>query len=124
MSPDRMEQCQEWLTSMNRAHKSRQVTYARGAQEKQVPAVIGKSFFKADNGYGLFTRVESRDYFIEVADLLEFGEPARGDRVKDTLNGKVEVFEVMAPNGADHFSYDTFRKVFRIHVKHVGTESA
>jgi len=94
MSPDLLEQSQEWLTSMNRIFRSRQ-------------------------------RVEARDFLIEAADLEEFGEPERGDRVMDTLNGKVELFEVMAPGGEPHFRYsDPYRKVFRIHTKHVGTESA
>ena len=121
--PDLLEQSQEWLTSMNRTHRSRQVTYARGAQEKQVPALVGKTVFKVDKGYGLFERVEARDYLVEVTDLSEFGEPERGDVVKDTLNGNVELFEVMAPGGEPHFRYsDPYRKVFRIHTKHRGTE--
>ena len=121
--PDLLEQSQEWLTSMNRLYRSRQVVYARGVQEKEVPALIGKTVFKVETGYGLFERVEARDFLIEVADMTEFGEPARGDRVKDTLNGKVELFEVMAPGGEAHFRYsDPYRKVFRIHTKHVGTE--
>ena len=123
--PDMLEQSQEWLTSMNRIHRSRQVVYARGAQTKEVPALVGKTVFKVDTGYGLFERVEARDYLVEVVDLSEFGEPARGDRVKDTLNGKVELFEVMAPGGEAHFRYsDPYRKAYRIHAKHVGTEQA
>jgi len=122
--PDLLEQSQEWLTSMNRTHRSRPVVYARGTQTQEVPAVIGKSVFKVDTGYGLFGRVEARDYFIEVAELTGFGEPQRGDRVKDTLNGKVEIFEVMAPNGEDPFRYEAYRKVLRIHTKHIGTEHA
>lgn len=122
--PDLLEQAQEWLTSMNRLYRSRQVVYARGAQEKEVPASVGRTVFKVETGYGLFERVEARDFLIEVADLTEFGEPQRGDRVKDTLNGKTELFEVMAPNGESHFIYsDPYRKVFRIHTKHVGTEA-
>ena len=109
--------------SMNRLFRSRHVVYARGAQTREVPALVGKTVFKVDNGYGLFERVEARDYLIEVADLAEFGEPQRGDQVKETLDGKVELFEVMAPGGEPHFRYsDPYRKVFRIHAKHIGTE--
>ena len=123
MSPDLLEQSQEWLTSMNRIFRSRQVIYARGAQTKEAPALVGKTVFKVDKGYGLFERVEARDFLIEAADLEEYGEPERGDRVMDTLNGKVELFEVMAPGGEPHFRYsDPYRKVFRIHTKHVGSE--
>ncbi len=123
--PDLLEQSQEWLTSMNRLYRSRQVTYARGALEKEIPASVGKTVFKVETGYGLFGRVEARDYLIEVADLAQFGEPARGDRVKEALNGKVELFEVMAPGGEPHFRYsDAFRRVFRIHAKHVGTQES
>ena len=126
--PDLLEQSQEWLTSMNRIYRSRQVIYARGAQTKEIPALVGKTVFKVDKGYGLFERVEARDYLIEVADLVPLlggSEPERGDRIKDTLNGSVELFEVMAPGGEGHFRYsDPYRKVFRIHTKHIGTEGA
>ncbi len=123
--PDLLEQSQEWLTSMNRLYRSRRVIYARGALEKEIPASVGKTVFKVETGYGLFERVEARDYLIEVADLAQFGEPVRGDRVKDGLNGQVEIFEVMAPGGEAHFRYsDSYRKVFRIHVKHVGTQES
>jgi hypothetical protein len=122
--PDLLEQSQEWLTSMNRLHRSRTVLYARGAQEKEIPAVVGRTVFKVDAGYGLFERVESRDYLVEVADMSAFGEPQRGDRVKETLNGRTEVFEVMSPSGEPHFRYsDPYRRVFRIHTKHVGTST-
>ena len=123
--PDLLEQSQEWLTSMNRIFRSRQVIYARGEQSEEVPALVGKTVFKVDKGYGLFERVEARDFLIEVSDLEEFGEPERGDRIKDTLNGRVELFEVMAPGGEGHFRYsDPYRKSFRIHTKHIGTEGA
>ena len=122
--PDLLEQSQEWLTAMNRLHRSRPVTYARGTQRVTVPAVVGKTLFKVESGYGLFERVESRDYLIEAADLTSFGEPQRGDRVKETLDGRVEVFEVMAPNAEPHFRYsDPYRKLYRIHTKHVGTQT-
>jgi len=108
---DLLEQSQEWLTTMNRTRRSRQVVYARGAQTKEVPALVGETIFKMDNGYGLFERVEARDYLIEVTDLAEFGEPARGDRVKDVLNGKVELFEVMAPGGEPHLAWPLIQEV-------------
>jgi len=117
-----------WLVEMRRAYKSRTVAYVRaeGLSSEITASVLagmGRSFFRVEDEYGLFQRIESRDYLIEVADLAEFGEPERGDLIKDMLDGNVEVFEVMAPNGEDAWRFsDQFRKVYRIHTKHVGRD--
>ena len=120
---DLLEQSSEWLTGMNRQHRARTVTYVRGEQSVEITATVGKTVFRVDKGYGLFEHVESRDYLVAVEDFADFAEPERGDQVKDLLNEKTEIFEVMAPGGEPHFRWsDPYRRTLRIHTKHVGTE--
>ena len=124
--PDLLEQSQEWLTSMNRVYRSRQVTYARGAQTKEVPALVGKTVFKVDTGYGLFERVEARDYLVLAAELVLGGAtalPKAGDRIREVEGEKAFVYEVMAPGGEPCWRWsDPYRRTLRIHTKHVATE--
>ena len=99
---------------------SHTVTYARGALSARVAATVGQTGFQVDSGYGLFQEVTSRDFIIDVADLAAFGEPARGDRITESLNDSDEVFEVLAPGAEPHFVFSgPDRMVFRIHTKHV-----
>jgi len=120
---DLLDYSDAWLAGMNRKHRARMVTYVRAGLSVQVIASLGKSEFDAPADYGLQERVEARDYFVSVSDLQAFGEPQPGDRIHDTLNGRTEVFEVMAPANRPHFIYDDFRRTYRIHTKHVGTQS-
>ena len=121
---DVLEKANEWLAGMNRAFRARTVTYVRGETSAEITATVGKTVFRVDKGYGLFEHVESRDYLIAVEDFSAFAEPERGDQVKDVLNGKTEIFEVMAPGDEPHFRWsDPYRKALRIHTKHVGTQT-
>ena len=122
---DLLETASGWLADMNRRHRARTVRYVRDGVSIEIAAVVGRTVFRVDKGYGLFERVEVRDYQVDAEDLAALGKPERGDRIRDTLNGKVEVFEVMAPGNEPHFRYsDPYHRVFRIHTKHVETESA
>ena len=118
----------EWLGVTMRAHAAASVTYTRGSgsyalEAEGVAATIGRTVFEVTDDYGLLTRVESRDYLIDAAELEAFGEPQRGDQIRETLGGAVQVFEVMAPSGEDHFRYsDAYRRTYRIHTKRVGAE--
>jgi len=118
---DILETASDWLTTMNHAHRARTVTYVRGETTASVVAVVGRTMHRVPRDFGLFEEVETRDYLIQVDDLTAFGEPAAGDRIKDTLNAVVEIFEVMSPGDEPVFRYsDAYRKLFRIHTKHVG----
>ena len=108
---------------MNRQFRGKTVTYLRGQTQKEITATLGRTVFTVDNGYGLFERVESRDYLVGVEELAGFGIPLRGDRVRETIGDSIHVFEVLAPGNEPHFRYsDPYRTVYRIHTKHVGTE--
>lgn len=116
-----------FLDDQRHRHLSRTVLYRRGAEEKEVQATIGKTEFEQADDAGLIHRVESRDFLIRTADLdLGAGPtlPRAGDQVRETVGTSVFVYEVNAPGGQPPFRYsDPYRRVFRVHTKHIGTES-
>ena len=78
-------------------------------------------------GAGLIHRVESRDFLVRTAELdLGAGPilPRAGDQVRETVGTSVFVYEVNAPGGQPPWRYsDPYRRVLRIHTKHIGTET-
>ena len=116
-----------FLDDQRHRHLSRTVLYRRGAEEKEVQATIGKTEFEQADDAGLIHRVESRDFLIRTADLdLGAGPtlPRAGDQVRETVGTSVFVYEVNAPGGQPPFRYsDPYRRVFRVHTKHIGTAS-
>jgi hypothetical protein len=107
-----------------KTHASVDVVYERGAEQVPVKATIGKTEFELDDGSGVVVRIQSRDYLIPAADLQLSGSPTlpvAGDRIRETQGDKTFVYEVMAPGNEPHYRYsDPFRKLLRIHSKHVG----
>jgi hypothetical protein len=66
---------------------------------------------------------ETRDYLIEVADLVEFGlefEPSQGDRILETING-VEKTYLICPNESERCwrHTDQTQVAIRVHTKEV-----
>ena len=114
-----------WLADQMKTHASVDVVYERGAEQVPVKATIGKTEFELDDGSGVVVRIQSRDYLIHAADLQLSGSPTlpiAGDRIRETQGDKTFVYEVMAPGNEPHYRYsDTFRKLLRIHSKHVGS---
>ena len=115
-----------WLADQMKTHASVDVVYERGAEQVPVKATIGKTEFELDDGSGVVVRIQSRDYLIHAADLQLSGSPTlpvAGDRIRETQGNKTFVYEVMAPGNEPHYRYsDTFRKLLRIHSKHVASE--
>jgi hypothetical protein len=123
---DMLQQASDWLEEQRTQHASRMVRYVRGVQSVELPATIGKTTFEVDDGYGVLVRHESRDFLVLVVDLMlgdGLTEPQRGDRVHETQNGTVYVYEVMAPGKEPCWRHsDTYRKTFRIHTKQIDAE--
>jgi hypothetical protein len=125
--PDLLETGQQWLADQLKTHASRSVVYVRGVEQVAVPATMGRTLLKLDDGYG-GVRMEwtDRDFLIPAADLVLAGNaatPERGDRIRETVGAQTLVFEVMAPGKEPPWRWsDPFRKVLRIHTKHVATE--
>lgn len=116
-----------FLDDQRHRHMSRAVVYRRGAEEKEVQATIGRTEFEQADDAGLIHRMESRDFLIRAADLdLGSGPtlPRAGDRVRETAGTQVFVYEVNAPGAQPPFRYsDPYRRVLRVHTKHIGTET-
>jgi len=126
--PNLLEQGASWLADQLKTHASTEVIYQRGVNQVAVQATIGKTEFEIDDGSGVIQRFQSRDYLIQTADLMLGGAPTlpvAGDRIRETVGDQTLVYEVLAPGNEPHFCFsDPFRKVLRIHAKHVGTENA
>ena len=124
---DLLDRGSAFLDDQRHKHMSRTVVYQRGAEAKEVLATIGKTEFEQADDAGLIHRVESRDFLVRTADLdLGAGPilPRAGDQVRETVGTQVIVYEVNAPGGQPPFRYsDPYRRVLRVHTKHIGTES-
>lgn len=121
---DMFDEVAAFLGEMSEAHTSRAVTYAReGAPDAELSASVGRTTFRIDQGYEATARVVSRDYLFSVAALQAagFGEPQRGDQIRETIGGEVQVYEVMSPGDEPHFRYrDPSMTQVRVHTKRVG----
>ncbi|MBN2445643.1 MAG: hypothetical protein JXO22_02885 [Phycisphaerae bacterium] len=99
---------------------SQTVTYARDGDSVDLPATLGRTTFEQPDEYGCIHRTESRDYVINVADLVLRGGqtlPRSGDRITEPAG----VHEVMAFGDEPPWRYcDAHQKTLRIHTKKVG----
>lgn len=124
---DLLEQGAAFLDDQRHRHMSRVVVYKRGSDAKEVQATVGRTEFEQADEAGLIHRTESRDFLIRAADLdLGSGpiQPKAGDQVREQVGSQVFVYEVNAPGGQPPFRYsDQYRRTFRIHTKHIGTET-
>ncbi|HLO40892.1 MAG TPA: hypothetical protein VK176_07705 [Phycisphaerales bacterium] len=124
---DLLDRGAAFLDAQRHQHLSRLVLYRRGTDEKEVQATIGKTEFEQADDAGLIHRVESRDFLVRTGDLdLGAGPilPRAGDQVREAVGLSVFVYEVNAPGGQPPFRYsDPYRRVLRIHTKHIGTET-
>ena len=115
-----------WIEGMRHKHASRPVTYQRGEQSIALNATVGRSMFQVVAADGLVEQVERRDYLIRAADLVLGGAvtmPQVGDRFRETVGDKVQVYEVMGAGQEKHFRpSDPDGLTLRIHTAHVDTE--
>ena len=123
---DLLEWASAWLDGKRKAYLSRPVTYCRGEQSVGVQATVGRTVFQVADAYGVVEQSESRDFLILAADLI-LGDavtlPERGDRIREAQDGKVYVYEVMAPGREPHYRFsDVYRRTLRIHTRQVAVE--
>jgi hypothetical protein len=123
---DLLQQGAAWLEGMRHKHASRPVTYQRGSQSVALNATVGRSVFQVVAADGLVEQVERRDYLVRAANLVLGGaatEPQVGDRIRETVGGTVQVYEVMGAGQEKHVrKSDPDGLTLRIHTAHVGTE--
>ena len=116
------------MSNANGRHRTRPVTYARGALSAELPATIGKTVFELDTGRGVLEKTESRDFLVRACDLVLDGSetlPRRGDHIREESGAVVYVYEVMAPGKEPTWRWsDDYRRTLRIHTKQVDVEDS
>jgi hypothetical protein len=115
---DLLQTGQAWLAGQLQSYVSRSVTYTRGGTSLVIQATVGRTLLKlADDYGGVVMQMTDRDYLIPPASLAALGDPRKGDRITDGVDGYV--YEVQ-PYGTDpHFTVDPQRTMLRIHCKKV-----
>ena len=118
---------QSWLAEKLTKHASRTVVYQRDDLSVELSATIGKSEYEQDDGEGIVTRAQVRDFLINTKDLLESAIgtwPRRGDQILETDGNTTFVYELMSIGNEPPWRYsDPFRVKLRIHTKQVDTIS-
>lgn len=117
-----LAQAQDWLNRTLQTAGGVSVVYVRGVQSLPLTAVVGRTAFAqvgGQNAAGAAVIWGDRDYLITAADLT-LGEPRRGDRITETIDGVACVFECMAPGNEPAWRWsDAGRTKYRIHTKQV-----
>ena len=110
----------DWLERQRQQYLSVPIVYRyQDGTELQLQATIGKTIFRLDNGYGMATRIESKDFLI-TADAIAI-LPERGDEI---IHENCR-YEVLSPGDEPCFRYsDPYRKTLRIHTKFSGEQNA
>src|SRR5690606_26035813 len=113
--PNLLEQGAAWLDEQRHAHATTTVTYRRGDHHVEVPATVGQTVFRLDQGDAGTLRIVTRDYLIRRAELILDGDlalPQRGDTVEELIDGATVTHEVHAPNGEPEWRFsDPYRNV-------------
>lgn len=117
---DTIRDAMNWLEIKRKASMSRAVVYSRGDSSLTVQATRARSQFDVDDGNGAFTRIETHDEIVAVADLIIDGiqaTPKSGDRITDC-----DVVYEVHDAGNEPWRYtDSYRIAFRIHTKSVSS---
>ena len=118
-----MEWGSDWLESQRDRHMTNTILYARGGTFVGIQATPDHTTFDIDDGTGVIVQDVSRDFIVLAADLALDGkniEPRRGDRITETIRGRVFVYEVTAPGKDQPWRWsDQFGTAYRIHTKRI-----
>lgn len=119
-----------WLSAERHAHLTRAVTYIRSSIASLTPlsiqASVGRSPFQVVEASGAVHEIQSRDYLVRAADLLDDGEtflPAIGDEINEATAAGEDAYEVVSIAGEP-----CYRKcppdglTIRIHTQRVGEQ--
>lgn len=112
-----------WLGGQLNDHAGLSVVYQRGASSVSITATATMHEYEVvdDDGFGIV--MLSRDYIVHAADMILSGAeiaPRAGDRITETIQGVVCVFEVMALGQKHEYEpLDTDGLMWLIHTKKV-----
>ena len=96
------------------------VTYRRGGEQPtsaEVTAVPSDREVEIVSADGFPEVARIRDWLIEAADLVAFGDPLKGDQIDEVRGTTTYTWEVMppAPGEPAFYASDTARQLLRIH---------
>jgi hypothetical protein len=116
--PDFLDTASAWLDTVCKEQISQTVVISSGAAVSgNVSATIGSTEFQQDNGEGILTTWQSRDYFIAVADYKLSGvvvAPEPGHLITEAAR----VYEVVSPGDEPCARYsDASQRTWRVHTK-------
>jgi hypothetical protein len=97
------------------------IAYTRGNTTLTISgAIVGQTIMQSEGDTAII-EWRSRDYIVPASALGALGEPARGDRIAETIRGTARQFEVLPDADRGNFSYcDSGRTLLRIRTKEVG----
>lgn len=122
-----LNRAESWLNTKLGQAAGVAITYSRGAESVSITADsgycwVGRTGFSSNRVGGARFEWGDRDYMILPAAIAaKFGEPQDGDRITETVNGVVCVFDVLRPDtGEPAWRWsDPARTRMRLHVKQV-----
>lgn len=117
-----------WLSDRLIENASEPVTYARGYDFVDIRAAFGRKLLKLDdNAGGIRMEWTDMDFLIRASDLLINGvpiTPMRGDKIFAVIGEQAQAFEVLPYGNDPPWRWaDPYQSMYRIHTKHVDTES-
>jgi len=117
---NRMERGAAWKAAKQAALCAATVTYARGSSSHSIKGQRTLSQFQSDQGpVQLFVSIQAYTIAVDDFEATTLNEPKRGDRITDTINGTVHVFEVMPQANERAFSTDAHRTAFKVLCKRI-----
>lgn len=120
---DLLRDAAAWLTDQLRGSAGSTVAYVRGDSTATMTATVGRSIFQSETTGGVIEQHESRDFIVK-ADELPYGEPLRGDKIYETLDGIAQIYEVRTPRGVPLFHYaDAFQTSVRVHTVRIDEDA-
>lgn len=109
-----------WLAGQRKRFGASAVTYRRGESSVSILATVGRTERQIDEGNGLLTRVESRDYLVTAADLVIGGAAVFPRAADQVVEADGSVYELMDFPGEGFCRWsDPYRVTLRIHTKRV-----
>lgn len=101
------------------------ITYARALESVAITvesggAWVGLSDDRSVRNEGTRVEFSDRDYLVTVEAIAELGEPQEGDRITETINGVVCLFEVRPTDVGPAWEWSNAERTrYRIHTKQV-----
>lgn len=107
-----------WLAGQLQTSAGVTVTYTRDGADTSLTAWVGRTPFVSETSGIRLLQWGDRDYLILASDLT-VGPPKLGDRITETIDSVVHVFEVETPDGGQHHWQwsDQSHTIYRVHVK-------